>query len=186
MSVGSTPPTVRVELAGVLAIGSRRTGDVMILTMGETGDAGAQDETELGDLYERYIAVFNARDEAAFAGFFHLPVTILRLPVGAGDPTGVAPIVVTDMAQLWPVLPPTWTRSTIDDVRIVADAAAFTPRAGFADRSARRAVLQVTVTRWAGDEPYEQVHVLHVLTREDGRFGIKAMVPLAVASPPPA
>ncbi len=42
----------------------------------------------------------------------------------------------------------------------------------------------MTVTRWAGDEPYEQVHVLYLLTREDGRLGIKAMVPLAVAAPP--
>jgi hypothetical protein len=39
------------------------------------------------------------------------------------------------------------------------------------------------VTRWAGDEPYEQVHVLYLLTREGGRLGIKAMVPLAVAAP---
>jgi hypothetical protein len=45
-------------------------------------------------------------------------------------------------------------------------------------------VLQATVTRWAGDEPYEQVHVLYVLANEDGRLGIKAMVPLAVADPP--
>ena len=37
------------------------------------------------------------------------------------------------------------------------------------------------MTRWAGDEPYEQVHVLYLLAREDGRLGIKAMVPLAVA-----
>jgi hypothetical protein len=185
VSVGSTPATVRVDRVGVLAIGCRRAGDVMILTMGATGDGTpAQGDDELRDLYERYIAAFNARDEAAFAGFFHLPVTVLRLPVDAVDPTGAAPTVVTEMAHLWPVLPPTWTRSTIDDVRVVADAAAFTPRPGFADRTPRRAVLQVTVTRWAGDEPYEQVHVLYVLTREDGRLGIKAMVPLAVARPP--
>ena len=40
-----------------------------------------------------------------------------------------------------------------------------------------------TLIRWAGDEPYEQVHVLYLLTREGGRLGIKAMVPLAVAAP---
>ena len=46
--------------------------------------------------------------------------------------------------------------------------------------------MRVTVTRWAGDLPYEQVHVLYLLTREQGRLGIKAMVPLAMADGPPA
>ena len=78
------------------------------------------------------------------------------------------------------MLPPTWTRSTIDDVQVVADAA-FVPRRGFVERSPRRAALEVTVTRWAGDTPYEQVHVLYLLTCEEGRLGIKAMVPLAIA-----
>jgi hypothetical protein len=50
----------------------------------------------------------------------------------------------------------------------------------------RRPALEATVTRWAGDEPYEQVHVLYLLTRENGRLGIKAMVPLAVAVAPSA
>jgi hypothetical protein len=93
-------------------------------------------------------------------------------------------VVVTDMAQLWPSLPATWTRSTIDEIRVVADATAFTPRDEFTERRHRRPALQVTVTRWAGDEPYEQVHVLYLLTRENGRLGIKAMVPLAVAEGP--
>ena len=134
--------------------------------------------------YERYIDAFNARDEPTFAGCFHLPVSILRLPADGVDPTGAVPIVVTDVDQLWPVLPATWTRSTIDDVRVVADDAAYAPRSGFAERSPRRPVLQATVTRWAGDEPYEQVHVMYVLAREDGRLGIKAMVPLAIAGAP--
>ncbi len=136
---------------------------------------------ELRQLYTRYIDAFNARDEETFAGFFHLPVSVLRLPVDGTDPPGAAPTLVTDVADLWPVLPPTWTRSTVDELLVVADD--FTPRAGFADRTSRRAVLQATVTRWAGDEPYEQVHALYVLTREDGRLGIKSMVPLAVANP---
>lgn len=152
--------------------------------MDDTADAtGGHDE--LHDLYSRYIAAFNARDEAAFAGFFHLPVSVLRLPTGDGDPRGASPVLVTDVADLWPVLPPTWTRSTIDEVRVVADDTAFRPRPGFVEASARRAALQVTVTRWAGDAPYEQVHVIYVLTREDGRLGIKAMLPLAVARAAP-
>jgi hypothetical protein len=159
--------------------------DAIIVDMVESGDGtGAHDVgDELRELYERYIDAFNDRDEEAFAGFFHLPVSIMRLPIDDADPTGGTPVVVTDAAQLWPVLPSRWTRSTIDELRVVADDAAFRPRSGFAERSARRAALQATVTRWAGDEPYEQVHVLYLLTREHGRFGIKAMVPLAVAAP---
>jgi len=134
--------------------------------------------------YERYIEAFNARDEPTFASCFHLPVSILRLPADGVDQTGATPIVVTEVAQLWPALPPTWTRSTIDELRVVAADEAYEPRAGFADRSPRRAVLQATVTRWAGDEPYEQVHVLYILSNEDGRLGIKSIVPLAVASAP--
>jgi hypothetical protein len=158
----------------------------MIDAMTESDDAsGEQDwRNEARDLYERYIDAFNARDEATFFGFFHLPVSIMRLPAGGADGPGSSPHLVTDRAQLWPVLPATWTRSTIDDLRVLAGADAFTPRSGFTDRSARRVALQVTVTRWAGDEPYEQVHVLYLLTREGGRLGIKAMVPLAVAGPP--
>jgi hypothetical protein len=147
--------------------------------------SGAANVDELRDFYERYIAAFNARDADAFAGFFHLPVTIF--PLASDDKhAGRPPTLVTDMAQLWPTLPATWTRSTIDDVRVVADATAFDPRDGFTERRERRPALQVTVTRWAGDEPYEQVHVLYLLTQEQGRLGIKAMVPLAVADRPSA
>jgi hypothetical protein len=139
---------------------------------------------ELRDFYERYIAAFNARDEAAFAGFFHLPVTIWPL-ASRGGHDGRAPVVVTDMAHLWPALPAAWTRSTIDEMRVVADASAFRPRDQFTERRDRRPALQVTVTRWAGDQPYEQVHVLYLLARQDGRLGITAMVPLATADAPP-
>jgi hypothetical protein len=140
---------------------------------------------ELREFYERYIAAFNARDAAAFAGFFHLPVTIFPLPSDDERRAGTPPVVVTEMARLWPSMPTTWTRSTVDDIRILADATAFTPRDEFTERRDRRPALQVTVTRWAGDVPYEQVHVLYLLTRDDGRLGIKAMVPLAIAEGPP-
>jgi hypothetical protein len=139
----------------------------------------------LRDFYERYIAAFNARDTAAFTGCFHLPVTILPLPSDDERQAGRPPVVVTETAQLWPTLPSTWTRSTIDEIRVLADVTAFRPRDEFTERRERRPALQVTVTRWAGDEPYEQVHVLYLLTRENGRLGIKAMVPLAMAEGPP-
>ncbi len=136
---------------------------------------------ELRDFYERYIAAFNARDTAAFAGFFHLPVTILPFPLDDAQQRGRPPLVVTEMAPLWPALPDKWTRSTIDEIRVLADADAYEPRAGFTERRERRPAIQATVTRWAGADPYEQVHVLYLLTRENGRLGIKAMVPLAIA-----
>jgi hypothetical protein len=138
----------------------------------------------LRDFYERYIAAFNARDAAAFAGFFHLPVTIFPLPPSDDGKAGRPPVVVTEAAQLWPTLPDIWTRSTIDDVRVVADG--FQPRDAFTERRDRRPALQVTVTRWAEEEPYEQVHVLYLLARQHGRLGITAMVPLAMADGPPA
>ena len=136
---------------------------------------------ELRAFYELYIEAFNARDEAAFTACFHPPVSVLRLPGPDGDPVGAATVTITDPHALWPVLPPTWTRSTIDAVHVLDEA--FVPRAGFDDGAPRRAVLQVSVTRWAGDIPYEQVHVLYVLSTEDGRVGIKAMVPVAVVRP---
>jgi hypothetical protein len=136
------------------------------------------DGTELRAFYQRYIEAFNARDEAGYADCFHLPVSILPLTddtARAGQP----PVVVTSVDALWPTLPATWTHSAIDDVRAVADG--YVPRDAFTEGAPRRPVIQATVTRWAGDEPYEQVHVLYVLTREDGHLGIKAMVPLAVS-----
>jgi hypothetical protein len=131
----------------------------------------------LRSFYERYIAAFNARDVAAFAEFFHLPVTVFALSGDDGRP----PVIVTEMARLWPTLPARWTKSTIDEIRVLADGDAFHPRDGLIEDRDRRPALQVTVTRWAGSEPYEQVHVLYLLTYEHGRLGIKAMVPLAVA-----
>src|SRR4051812_41167796 len=137
---------------------------------------------EIRDFYERYIAAFNARDAAAFASFFPLPVTILSLPSDDERRVGRPPAIVTEVEKLWPAMPETWTRSTIDELRVLADESAFAPRDGFSERGGRRPAIQATVTRWAGDQPYEQVHVLYLLTRENGRLGIKAMVPLAVAN----
>src|SRR4029078_8971170 len=86
----------------------------MIDAMAESDDRpGAQDwRDEARDLYERYIDAFNARDEARFCGFCPLPVSIMRRPADGTDGPGRAPHLVTEAAQLWPVLPATWTRST--------------------------------------------------------------------------
>jgi hypothetical protein len=135
---------------------------------------------DLREFYERYIEAFNARDADAFTACFHLPVTIWPLVSRRRD-GDTTPRTVTTADELWPRLPDTWTRSTIDEVRVVADDAAFTSRAGLAERTDRRPALQVTVTRWAGDEPYEQVHVLYLLAHRQDRLGITAMIPLAIA-----
>jgi hypothetical protein len=141
----------------------------------------SRDDADLHDFYERYIAAFNARDESAFIACFHLPVTIVALPPADEQAAETAPVVVTDPAHLWPKLPPTWTRSTIDEVRVLGGDT-YRPRDGFTEGRPRRAALQVTVTRWAGDDPYEQVHVLYLLANQGGRLGITTMVPLALAA----
>ena len=148
----------------------------MIDAMASSGDHGRDWRDEARALYEHYIDVFNARDEASFTACFHVPVTITRLPAGGDDGP---PVVIDDATRLWPVLPAHWTRSTIDELRVLPEQ--FTPRPELAARPPQRVVLEATVTRWAGDDPYEQVHVLYVLARRDGRLGIQAMVPLAVA-----
>lgn len=137
---------------------------------------------ELREFYEAYIEAFNAGDRDRFASWFHLPVTVVHAPRYDERRAGRGLVVVTEPSQLWPPLPAHWARSSIDEVRAVSDAEAFTPRDGLAERDARRPALLATVTRWARDgAPYEQIHVLYVLTREGGRLGIKSMVELAVA-----
>lgn len=152
--------------------------------MAGQGDDGAIEaqSRELREFYDGYIDAFNRGDRAAFAACFHLPATIVHAPRYDDRRAGRPLVVVTETAQLWPPLPSHWTRTTIDDVRPVSDLAAFTPRDGLDERGGRRPAILATVTRWATDgAPYEQLHVLYVLTREGGHLGIKSMVELAVA-----
>jgi putative flavoprotein involved in K+ transport len=148
---------------------------------GPRSTRGAELE-ELRDFYERYIAAFNARD-AAFTGFFHLPVTIFSLPSDDGRHDGRPPAVVTDVAKLWPTLPATWTRSTIDEIRVVADTTAFTPRDGFTEQRDRRPAAPGHGDQVGGDRTLRTGHVLYLL-RVNGRPGSEPMVPLAVAIRP--
>jgi hypothetical protein len=136
---------------------------------------------ELADFYDRYLAAFNARDDAAFAGFFHLPVTIFPLASAAEHQGVKPPVTVTEMDQLRARLPARWTKSTLDHLHVLGDASDYTPREGLAEPQPRRLALAATVTRWAGEQPYEQVHVLYLRARRDGRLGITAMAPLASA-----
>ena len=48
----------------------------------------------------------------------------------------------------------------------------------------RPGVLATVTRRRADDSPYEHLHVLYLLTREDGRLGIKVMIELAAAAAP--
>ncbi len=141
---------------------------------------------ELLDFYDRYMAAFNARDAVSFAGFFHLPVTVFSLPTADQRTALRPPKIVTTAAELWPTLPASWTRSTVDEIRVVGDTSAYTPRDTLSERTARRPALEVTVTRWADEEPYQQMHVLYLLASEAGRLGIIAMVSLAMAVEPKA
>jgi hypothetical protein len=136
---------------------------------------------ELAEFYDRYLAAFNSRDEAAFAEFFHLPVAIFPLSPDDERQAGKGPVIVAEMAQLRATLPTKWTKSTLDHLRIVGDTSVYNPRDSLAEGHPRRLALEATVTRWAGDDPYEQVHVLYLLARRGGRLGIMAMAPLAAA-----
>lgn len=138
---------------------------------------------EISDFYERYIEAFNAGDRAAFAGFFHLPITVVHGPRYDDRRAGRALATVTDPAKLWAPLPPHWARTTIDAVVPLEDAAPFVPRDGLAVTDKFRPAILATVTRWHADgAPYEHLHVLYLLTREAGRLGIKVLVELSTAT----
>ncbi|MDH4143897.1 MAG: hypothetical protein OEY23_01860 [Acidimicrobiia bacterium] len=137
---------------------------------------------ELEEFYERYIEKFNAGDREAFAEFFHLPLTVVHAPRYDDRRAGRALATVTELDQLLAPMPEHWVRSSIDALAAVDDAAPFDARSGLVETGDRRPGLFATVTRWHRDgEPYEHLHVLYLLTREQGRLGIKVMVELAAA-----
>lgn len=140
---------------------------------------------ELVEFYERYMEAFNRGDRAAFAGFFHLPLTVVHAGRYDERRAGRALSVVTDPTLLWAPLPDHWASSTVDSVVPLHELAGFEPRPELVERPGRRPALLVTVTRWRDDgRPYEQVQVLYLLTREGGRLGIKTLVELAAAVEP--
>ena len=141
--------------------------------------------SELTDFYERYMEVFNERDHAAFAAFFHLPVTVVHTPRYDERRAGRTLATVNDTSAWAAPLPAHWERSTIDTLVPIEQVAGFVPREGLEQVDSFRAGLFATVTRWHIDgEPYEHLHVLYLLTREAERLGIKAIVELAAAHRP--
>jgi hypothetical protein len=141
--------------------------------------------SEITDFYESYIEAFNSGDRAGFAEFFHRPVTVVHAPRYDDRRAGRELVVVDDPDLLWAPLPDHWERSTIDQVVSLDDAAPFVPRSGLVAADDRRPGIIATVTRWHLDgRPYEHIQALYVLTREQGRLGIKVLVELAVLARP--
>jgi hypothetical protein len=140
---------------------------------------------ELLDFYDRYIEVFNAGDRSAFAAHFHPPITVLHSPRYDERRAGRPLPIVAEAGDLWAPLPEHWAKTTIDSVTALADAAPFVTRDGFEARTPTRDGILSTVTRWHRDgHPYQQLQTLYLLTREQGRLGIKVLVELAVANLP--
>ncbi|MEA3216786.1 MAG: hypothetical protein QOJ19_2942 [Acidimicrobiia bacterium] len=141
--------------------------------------------SELGEFYDRYIQAFNARDEAAFASFFHLPVTVVHAPRYDERRAGRPLPSVTEPASLLGSVPSHWARSTVDQMTPLGDLAGFAPLDGLVERDERRLGIVATATRWNKyGQPYQQINALYVLTREGGQLGIKVLVELAVADLP--
>ena len=139
--------------------------------------------SELNDFYESYIEAFNAGDRARFATFFHRPVTVVHAPRYDERRAGRGLVVIDDPELLWAPLPDHWERTTIDQVVSLEDAAQFAPRAGLATSDDSRPGIIATVTRWHRDgEPYEHIQAMYLLTREQGKLGIKVLVELAVSA----
>jgi hypothetical protein len=141
--------------------------------------------SEITDFYERYIEAFNAGDRAGFAGFFHRPLTVVHAPRYDDRRAGRELVVIDDPDRLWAPLPDHWQRTTIDQLVSLEDAAPFVPRGGLVATDARRPGIIANVTRWHRDgEPYEQIQAMYLLTRQQGRLGIKVLVELAVHTRP--
>ena len=138
---------------------------------------------ELADFYERYIAAFNAGDREGFAGFFHLPATVVHAPHYDDRRAGRPLAVVTDPSSLWAPLPDHWARSTIDSILPLAAASPFVAHDGLSERGSSRQGIIATVTRWHRDgQPYQHIQAMYVLTREAEHLGIKVLVELITAS----
>jgi hypothetical protein len=141
--------------------------------------------SELTTWYEHYIEVFNSGDNAAFGALFHPPVTVVHATRYDERRAGRPLPVMDEAAGLGGPLPDPWARSTIDSVHALSEVAAFVPRSGLDLRDEIREGIVATVTRWdREDRPYQQVQAMYLLTREDGKLGIKVLVELAVADLP--
>ncbi|MPY93977.1 MAG: hypothetical protein GEV08_13215 [Acidimicrobiia bacterium] len=140
---------------------------------------------ELVDFYEGYIAAFNARDAVAFGACFHPPVTMMRPARHDGRADEQAFTVVEDPGSFALQMPAHWSRSTIDSLVALGEAAPFAVSLGLPAPRARRLGIIADVSRWDHDgQLYEQVQALYLLAHRGGRLGIKFMADLGFTRRP--
>jgi hypothetical protein len=134
---------------------------------------------ELQDFYERYIAAFNARDAEAYAACFHAPVTMMRADRG-GDRPDDAPFTIVEDPGAFPArMPAHWSHSTVDSVSTLGDALPFAIADGLPEPRGRRLGVMAVASRWDHDgQRYEQVQALYLLSRREGKLGIKFIAEL--------
>src|SRR3954447_13071702 len=94
---GSRAATAAVTTRSRRVVGGHAAMAAARVTSRYPRERGGSTLDEVGDFYDRYLAAFNARDEAAFAGFFHLPVTIFPLSSAEEGHAGTPPVIVTEM-----------------------------------------------------------------------------------------
>lgn len=140
--------------------------------------------SELDEFYEGYIAAFNAGDHDTFAAHFHPPVTVVHATRYDERRAGRALAVLDDLSAMAD-RPARWHHTTVESVTALADvgpALADLEPASAVDRSEARPGLVTVVTRWDHDDrAYQRIRTLYLLTREQGRLGIKVLVELDVA-----
>ncbi len=138
---------------------------------------------EVHAFFEAYIDAFNALDEAAFARCFHPPVTLVPAPRDDEAGAGLDLPLLGDPAAMLGRLPEHWSHSTIDSLAALDELALPPDPAGAARRRGPRQGLVATVTRWDGEgAPYQRIQALYLLSRHDGRLGIKVIAELATVT----
>lgn len=138
---------------------------------------------ELVRFFESYIDAFNALDGEAFARHFHPPVTSVPAPRPDEAGVGMTLPTIVEPSSLLAHLPAHWSRSTIDDVRALGELAPPPPRDGARTVRGPREALVATVTRRdTEDRPYQRIQALYLLSRQDGRLGIKVVAELSTTT----
>jgi len=161
---------------------AHRCATTATMAAAHDGTDAPPDDDEVAAFFAGYMAAFNAGDAEAFARHFHPPVTSVPAPGRAEEAgIGMALPVLTDPAGLLAQLPGYWSHSTVDRVESLGTLAPAPP-ADPAARSRRgpREGLVAWVTRWDRDgRPYQRIEALYLLTRHDGRLGIKVIAELS-------
>jgi hypothetical protein len=137
-------------------------------------------DAELDAFFERFIAAYNARDEEAFARCFNLPVTAFGPPPDERLGYVDLPVLSTE-EDLHALLPPPGDYSIVDSVSALAELAPFIAEG--APPEVRPGVVATISRRDFSGRAHQRLQVLYVLSRQDGRIGIKLPVQLALHEP---